>query len=64
MSKKTAPSKKKVQKTSYSRNDMLKAQDEFYKKHPNARPLLTAFIILALLLGFLYYVKFGFALMY
>lgn len=60
------PKKKstKSEKSGYSRKDMLKEQDAFYKAHPNAKPLLLSFLILVLLLGFIYYVKYGFALMY
>ena len=56
----------KMSKTSkgYSRASMLKEQEAFYKAHPNAKPLIFTFMILALLLGYIYFVKFGFTLMY
>lgn len=65
MPKKSKKTKKVVTKSAgYSRANMLKEQEAFYKAHPNAKPLIFSFMILALLLGFLYYVNYGFALMY
>lgn len=45
------------------RANHLKDQENFYKAHPNAKPLLTSFLILVLLMGALYYLQFGFELM-
>jgi len=64
MPKKSKKTTKVVKKSGYSRADMLKEQENFYKAHPNAKQLIFSFMILVLLLGYLYYAKYGYNLMY
>lgn len=54
-----APKSKSVTSNVY----LLKEQEEFYRKHPNAKNLIATFLLLAVLLAVLYFSKYGFVAM-
>jgi hypothetical protein len=59
MPKKKAKQAKKTKQSVFSKPILLKEQEDFHRKHPQANNLIAVFIIFVVILAWLYFSRLG-----